>query len=165
MGPWDQDYIREARPFAAMNYKPSKGTKIIFGRFVHLLQCTTDRAIGPWDQGYIGEACPVAAMFYRQSNGTMRPRLYWEGLSICCYVLRPEQWDHGTKILLGRFVHLLLCSTARAMGKWDQDYIGKVSLFAAMHYSQSNGTMGPRLYWEGLSICCYVLQPEQWDQD
>jgi hypothetical protein len=64
----------------------------------------------------------------------MAPRLYWEGLSICCYVLQTEQWDHGTMIILGRLLHLLLCTTDRAMGPWDKDYIFQARPFAAMYY-------------------------------
>jgi hypothetical protein len=137
-------------------------------RIVYLLLCTTARAMGPWDQDYIGKVCLFAAMYYSQSNKTKGPRLYWEGLSICCYVRQTGQWDHGTKIKLGRLVHLLLSTTDRAMGPWDQDYIGKCFPFAAMYYRQSNWTVGPRLYWGGLSICCHVLLLRAmgpWDQD
>jgi hypothetical protein len=102
---------------------------------------TTDRAIGPWDQDYIGEARPFADMYYGQGNGTMAQRLNWGGSSICCQVLQIEQWDHGTKLILGRFFHLLPSTTDRAIGPWDQDYNWVARPFAAMFFRQSNDTM------------------------
>jgi hypothetical protein len=116
----------------------------------------------------------------------MGPRLNWAALSIGCHVQQSEQWDYGTKIIFGRLFHLLLCNKNRAMGPWDQDYIGMVCPFsvrttdrtmgpwdqdyirearpfAAMNYKLSNGTKSPRLYLEGLSICCYIPQNKHWD--
>jgi hypothetical protein len=48
---------------------------------------------------------------------------------------------------------LLLCTTDRAMGPWDQYYIREARPFAAMNYKLINGTKRPRLYLETIEIC------------
>jgi hypothetical protein len=137
-------------------------------RIVFLLLCTTARAMGPWDQDYIGKVCLFAAMYYSQSNKTKGPRLYWEGMSICCYVLQTGQWDHGTKIILGSVFHLLLCTTDRAIGPWDQDYIGEACPFAAMYYYLEPWDHGTKIIFGRfvhLLLCTTARAMGPWDQD
>jgi hypothetical protein len=123
------------------------GTKIILRRLFQFVHCTTYKAtgpldqdyivdaffvycsrykvMGPWDQDYNGEAFSICTMHYVQSHGTMEPRLYGEAFSICT-LLCIKQWDHGTKIILGRLFQFVNCTRYKAMGPWDQDYIGEV---------------------------------------
>jgi hypothetical protein len=127
------------------------GTKIILGRLFQFVHCTRYKVMGPWDQDYIGEGFSICTRYFVQRNGTMEPRLYrggifnlytvlcikqWDhGTKIilgrlfkfvyCIYGLITKQWDHGTKIILGRLFQFVHCTTYKAMGPWDQDYIGQ----------------------------------------
>jgi hypothetical protein len=51
------------------------------------------------------------------------------------------------------------------MGPWDQDYFGKICPFAAMYYSQSNGTMGPRLNWAAFLILWFYSCTHSYKND
>jgi hypothetical protein len=92
----------------------------------------------------------------------MGPSLYCEGFFNLCTVLGSKQWDHGTKIILGRLFQFVHCTRYKVMGPWDQDYIVKAFSICALYYVQSNGTMEPRLYCEGFFNLCAVLGTKQW---
>jgi hypothetical protein len=54
----------------------------------------------------------------------MGPRLLWGGFFNLYNALCAKQWDHGTKIIWGGFFNLYT-TMYKAMGPWDQDYIGQ----------------------------------------
>jgi hypothetical protein len=160
MGPWDQDYIGQAISICTLYYVQSNGTmeprlycegffnlctelgtkqwdhgtKIILWRLFQFVHCTRYKVMGPWDQDYIGETFSICTLYYVQSNGTMEPRFYWGGFFNLYTVLRANQWDHGTKIILGRLFQFVHCTTFKSMGPWSQDYIGEAFLICTLFY-------------------------------